>query len=42
MSDNKNDDNIEEVIPDDEGTFLIDSYIKIFDPETEEIYVHQR
>jgi len=32
----------EDTTPDEEGQFLIESHIKIFDPETEEVFVHQR
>ena len=43
MSDDINTTEIDESAnPDEEGSFLIESHVKIFDPETEEVFVNQR
>jgi hypothetical protein len=31
-----------ETTPDDEGLFVVESHVKIFDPETKEVFVNQR
>ncbi len=39
---NKNVDDIVDEAPDETGSFAIESHIKIFDPETQEVFVNQR
>lgn len=39
---NKNVEPIVNETPDETGSFAIESHIKIFDPETQEVFVNQR